>query len=99
MIQPPARAAAPGVPRLRRLRPARRNQRDRTRPLEKVTVYLTAATSADLRRAAGRTGDTLTDTINKSVQFWAHVHDHAAAGGSLYQRDTGGGTLEPLQVS
>jgi hypothetical protein len=68
-------------------------------PLETVTVHLTARSSADLRRAAGRTGDTLTDTINKALQLWAHVQDHLATGGTLYQGSAGSDKVERLPVS
>lgn len=54
--------------------------------LERVTVLLTANSSAALRRAAELTGDTLTDVINRSLQTYGMMAGVVAEDGSVIVR-------------
>jgi hypothetical protein len=50
---------------------------------ERVTVILTAASSAALKAAAEATGDTRTDIINRALQTYAMFTDEVADGGRV----------------
>lgn len=54
--------------------------------LERLTVFLTTASSAALREAADITGDGLTDVINRSVQAYAMQVRVVAAGAEVLIR-------------
>jgi hypothetical protein len=50
---------------------------------ERVTVILTAASSAALTAAAEATGDTTTDIINRAIQTYAMFAGEVAEGGRV----------------
>lgn len=57
-------------------------------PLERVTVNLTERSAKALRLAAGLTGDTKTDTINRALQVYAYFEHVVSQGGSVLVRES-----------
>jgi hypothetical protein len=58
------------------------------RGTERVTVNLTARSSAALELAAALTGDTRTDTINRALQVYAYLEQLVEGGGSVHVRQS-----------
>jgi hypothetical protein len=67
-------------------------------PLERVTVNLTARASRALQAAADLTGDTKTDSINRSIQIYAYLEEVLSRGGAVYVRESADGELERLKL-
>jgi hypothetical protein len=65
-----------------------RNRRNQHRPLERVTVNLTARASRALDQAAQITGDTKTDTINRALQVYAYLEEITQNGGAIYIKES-----------
>lgn len=57
-------------------------------PLERITVNLTARAARALEQAAGLTGDSKTDTINRALQIYAYLEQITQDGGALYIRES-----------
>jgi hypothetical protein len=66
--------------------------------LERVTVNLTPKSVAAMDRIATLTGETKTDAINKSLQFYDHIREFIDSGGALYMRDHGSSELERIKI-
>jgi hypothetical protein len=64
--------------------------------LERVTVNLTPKAAQALEQAVKLTGDSKTDTINRSLQVYAYLEEILQHGGSLYTRVAGESELERL---
>jgi hypothetical protein len=60
-------------------------------PFERVTVVLTAASSAALNRAVEITGDSKTDTINRALQAYALMAGEVRDGGQVILKHAPGG--------
>jgi hypothetical protein len=67
---------------------------DRNRPLERVTVNLTARAALALDVATGLTGDTKTDIINRALQVYAFLQQVAAHSRPIYVGESAGSTAE-----
>ncbi|MEV6013390.1 hypothetical protein AB0M29_42395 [Streptomyces sp. NPDC051976] len=63
--------------------------RRETTTAERVTVNLSARSSAALETASGLSGDTKTDTINRAIQVYAYLEEMASRGGELYVQEPG----------
>ena len=63
------------------------SSRRETTTAERVTVNLSARSSAALETAAGLSGDTKTDTINRAIQVYAYLEEIASRGGELFVRE------------
>jgi hypothetical protein len=59
-------------------------------PFERVTVFLTPASSTALTHAAETTGDTRTDVINRAIQAYAQLANTVAAGGRVLVETSAG---------
>lgn len=59
---------------------------------ERVTVFLTPASSAALVRAVEAVGDNRTDTINRAIQTYALMVGEVADGGRVLVQQTGEST-------
>ena len=68
------------------------------RPLERITVNLTARASRALEIATQLTGDSKTDTINRALQIYVYMEQITAGGGSIYVREVADSELERLRV-
>lgn len=66
--------------------------------LQRITVNLTARSSAALDLAVEVTGDTKTDTINRAIQIYAYLEEVIRAGGSIHVRESAGAELERLKI-
>ena len=78
-----------------------RRQADNSRggsPLERVTVNLTARSVSSLDRLVELTGDTKTDSINKSLQFYSYIQQLLGNGGALYVREANSEEMERLRI-
>lgn len=67
-------------------------------PLERVTVNLTARASRALQQTADLTGDTKTDSINRSILIYAYLEEVLSRGGAIYVRESADGELERLKL-
>lgn len=67
-------------------------------PLERVTVNLTPRSVASLDRLVEITGDSKTDSINKSLQIYAYIQQLLQSGGALYVREPDSEELERLRI-
>jgi hypothetical protein len=67
-------------------------------PLERVTVNLTARSSRALQLASELTGDTKTDSINRSIQIYAYLEEVLSHGGAIYVRESADGEMERLKL-
>jgi hypothetical protein len=66
--------------------------------LERVTVNLTMRSVAAMDKLVDLTGDTKTETINKALQFYAHIQEFLDSGGALYMRDPDSDELERIKI-
>lgn len=64
--------------------------------LERVTVNLTPKAAQALEKAVKLTGDSKTDTINRSLQVYTYLEEILQNGGSLYTRTADRSELERL---
>ncbi|MEU7180759.1 hypothetical protein ACWIG3_18335 [Streptomyces celluloflavus] len=62
----------------------------------RVTVNLAPKAAAALDQAVKLTGDTKTDTINRSLQIYAYLEKVIQEGGTLYTRSADSDELERL---
>jgi len=63
-----------------------------------VTVNLTPRSVASLDSLVELTGDTKTDSINKSLQIYAYIQQLLSTGGALYIREPDSAELERLRI-
>jgi hypothetical protein len=54
-----------------------------TDPLSILRVYLTPGSETALHQAAGRTGDTQTDTLNRALQVYDYLTKAVDGGGRV----------------
>lgn len=65
---------------------------------ERVTVNLSPMTVMALSSVITSTGDTKTDTINKSLRLYAEIKEIIARGGAVYIREPGGTEVERVRI-
>lgn len=66
---------------------------DETEPLTKVTAYFFPKSMTALEQAAEMTGDSLTETLNRAAQVYAHVVRLHANGNGRVLFDSGDGQV------
>ena len=67
-------------------------------PLERITVNLTARAARALEQAAGLTGDSKTDTINRALQIYAYLEQITQDGGEIYVQNAPDGELQLIKM-
>src|SRR4051794_21986450 len=65
---------------------------------QRVTVNLSGLTVLALSLVTGITGDTKTDVINKSLQFYADIKKIIDKGGAVYIREPGETEVERVKI-
>lgn len=65
---------------------------------ERVTVNLSPMTVMALSSVITSTGDTKTDTINKSLRLYAEIKEIIARGGAVYIREPGETEVERVRI-
>ena len=76
----------------------RRTTRSEHGPLERVTVNLTGRAADALEQVAKLTGNSKTDTINRSLQLYAYLEQVTNDGGAIYVRESPGGELQLIKL-
>ncbi|QPP10700.1 hypothetical protein G4Z16_14295 [Streptomyces bathyalis] len=61
-----------------------------------MTVNLAPKAASALNRAVKLTGDTKTDTVNRSLRIYAYLEQLMQEGGTLYVKTEGSDELERL---
>lgn len=67
-------------------------------PLERITVNLTARAARALEQAAGLTGDSKTDTINRALQIYAYLEQINQDGGEIYVQTSPDGEIQLIKM-
>jgi hypothetical protein len=66
--------------------------------LERVTVNLTKRSVTAMDKLVELTGDTKTESINKALQFYAHIQEFLNSGGALYMREPDSDEVERIKI-
>jgi uncharacterized protein (DUF1778 family) len=74
------------------------NPRLASRTAERLTVNVTGRASRALDLAAGLSGTTRTDAVNRALQIYAYIEQITSRGGSVYVREAAGSELVLLKI-
>ena len=70
------------------------SMKDNVRSLHRITINLIPKASKALAQAMSLTGNSITDTMNRAVQFYAWAEQAREDGGTFYVKDRKGNLKE-----